>query len=221
MNWSKFSRLVAPSILSADFSKLASEVEEVEKNRVELIHLDVMDGHFVPNLTMGPVVLKSLRPTTKLFLDCHLMVDQPDQWIDPFAKAGADCITFHIEACQKPLPLIKKIKSLKCRAGLSLNPNTPIEMVIPFLKEVDLILLMSVFPGFGGQKFIEESYSRVEELARHQKEHAFLIEIDGGISDENAKQLSQLGVNIFVAGSYIFKEKDRKIPIDRLREAIG
>ncbi len=220
MNWSHHPKKIAPSILSADFSILETEIKTIESCGADWIHVDVMDGHFVPNITIGSAVVKSLRPKTNLPIDCHLMVEGPDQWYESFAKAGADIITFHLEAVSDPEDHFKKLKDLGCKIGLSINPDTSIEKTAPYLEEVDLVLLMSVFPGFGGQKFIEDSYKRVEKLNQIRADLPFLIEIDGGISDQNAGQLAHLGVDVFVAGSYIFKEKDRSIPMGKLKQAI-
>ena len=159
------SAILAPSILSANFSQLKEEISEVEAAGVQWLHVDVMDGHFVPNLTIGPVVVKGIRPCTKLFLDCHLMVNSPGQWIEPFSKAGADQITFHAEVAKDPIDLIEKIQQLGCRAGVAINPDTPVSKIESILDRVDLVLVMSVFPGFAGQEFIETSLTSVQQLS--------------------------------------------------------
>jgi ribulose-phosphate 3-epimerase len=213
--------LIAPSILSADFSKLAEEVHSVEKGGADWIHVDVMDGHFVPNITIGPVVVKALRPVTKLPLDCHLMVSDPAKWIDDFAEAGANSITVHVEATAHIDRVLHHIKERGCRAGVSLNPGTPLVMIEEVLDLVDLVLVMSVNPGFGGQQFIEGSVSKVKRLVEMRGKRKFQIEIDGGVKASNIAMLAQAGVDVFVAGSAIFESKDRTQSIKALRDAIG
>lgn len=209
--------LIAPSLLSADFSRLASEVHEVEKAGADWLHLDIMDGHFVPNITVGPLVVRALRPLTELPLDCHLMVAEPEKWIAPFAQAGADCITIHVEAAQDPSGLLKQIRALGCKAGVSLNPATPLSAIEKFLGQVDLVLVMSVNPGFGGQKFIESTLSKIERLSDIREKRGFLIEVDGGVNSSNIASLHKAGTDIFVAGNSVFGEKDRNKAIKELR----
>ena len=211
--------LIAPSLLSADFSRLATEIEDVERAGAEVLHIDVMDGHFVPNLTIGAPVLKCIK--TEMIKDCHLMVANPEERVQEFAEAGADIITVHIETTQDLVGLVKKIKSLKCRAGVALNPDRPIQDLKPVLELVDLVLVMSVFPGFGGQKFIPESVDRIRELAAMAgPKRSFWIEVDGGVSAENASLLRRAGTDIFVAGSAIFAQADRKDAIEKIRNEI-
>ena len=199
---------ISPSILSADFSKLGSEIQNLEKAKADLIHIDVMDGHFVPNITIGPEVISKLRKYTSLPFDVHLMITPVDKFIKNFADSGADIITIHPEATNNLENSIKKIKTLKKKAGVSLNPETSIEKVLPVLKQIDLVLIMSVNPGFGGQKFIKETLEKVKILRKEidSKKYNTEIEIDGGINFENAKMAKEAGVNILVSGTTIFKE---------------
>jgi len=201
---------ISPSILSADFSKLGSEIQNLEKAKADLIHIDVMDGHFVPNITIGPEVISKLRKYTSLPFDVHLMISPVDNFIKNFADAGADIITIHPEATDNLENSIKKIKSFKKKAGVSLNPETSVEKVLSVLKLIDLVLIMSVNPGFGGQKFMKETLEKVKILRKEidsQKYNAE-IEIDGGINFENAKLAKEAGVNILVSGTTIFKENN-------------
>ena len=212
---------ISPSILSADFSKLGDEIQNLEKAKADLIHIDVMDGHFVPNITIGPEVIKKLRKYTSLPFDVHLMISPVHNFIKNFAEAGADIITIHPEATNDLSDSIKKIKSFNKKAGVSLNPETSVEKVLPVLKLIDLVLVMSVNPGFGGQKFINNTLEKVKIL---RKEIDTLklktqIEIDGGINFENAKMAKDAGVDILVSGTTIFKENggDLKKNIELLK----
>ena len=199
---------ISPSILSADFSKLGSEIQDLEKAKADLIHIDVMDGHFVPNITIGPEVINKLRKYTSLPFDVHLMISPVHNFIKNFAKAGADIITIHPEATDNLTSSIKKIKSYNKKAGVSLNPKTSIDKVLPVLNLIDLVLVMSVNPGFSGQKFIKETLEKVKVLRKEidKKKLKTQIEIDGGINFENAKMAKEAGVNILVSGTTIFKE---------------
>ena len=199
---------ISPSILSADFSKLSSEVSRLEKGGADLIHVDVMDGHFVPNITIGPEVIKDLRQYTSLPFDVHLMISPVHHFIKNFAEAGADIITIHPEATNDLVNTIKKIKSYNKKAGVSLNPETPVNKVLPVLNLIDLVLVMSVNPGFGGQKFIKETLEKVKILRKEidTKKLKTQIEIDGGINFENAKIAIKAGVDILVSGTTIFQE---------------
>lgn len=201
---SKF--LIAPSILSADFSKLGEEICAVEIAGADWIHVDVMDGHFVPNLTIGAPVVKSIRPITKLPLDVHLMIENPERYVADFAKAGADYLTVHIEATKDAKALIKQIRSLGVRPGITLRPKTPLSAIVDLLDLVDLVLVMTVEPGFGGQSFMEDQASKVTELAliRSQRNLNYLIEVDGGVSDVTAQKLKD--ADILVAGNFIFSK---------------
>jgi len=210
---------VAPSILSADFSCLADEVERVTPE-ADLLHVDVMDGHFVPNLTIGPPVVRALRARTRLFLDCHLMVSNPGVLLDDFAKAGADRCIVHVEVGD-PKPLFDELRTLGVGVGLTLNPETPVERVLPHLEDIDLVLVMSVHPGFGGQHFIPEVLDKVEVLraAIDEQDLPVEIEIDGGIKHDNAGQAYTAGVDILVAGSAIFGAQDQAGAAREIREA--
>ncbi len=199
---------IAPSILSADFSDLRIALEYCDKAAADLIHLDVMDGHFVPNLTIGPAVVKSLRSHTRTFFDVHIMVSDPIFWIEPFVSAGADGITFHVEAAGRPGEVIDYIRSFGKKVGITLKPSTNIESVEPFLEWVDMILIMSVAPGFGGQTFIPESLDRIKEiqrfLDRQNLSERVSIQVDGGVDLNNAAEIAAAGADILVAGSAIF-----------------
>ena len=204
---------ISPSILSADFSKLGEEIESLEKAGADLIHIDVMDGHFVPNITIGPEVISKLRKHTSLPFDVHLMISPVDNFIKNFADAGADIITIHPEATDNLNNSINKIKSFNKKVGISLNPETSIEKVIPVLNVIDLVLIMSVNPGFGGQKFIQSTLEKVKLLRKeiNDKKLKTEIEIDGGINFENAKIAKEAGVSILVSGTTIFKENNGNI----------
>jgi len=199
---------ISPSILSADFSKLGSEIQNLEKAKADLIHIDVMDGHFVPNITIGPEVINNLRKYTSLPFDVHLMISPVHDFIKNFAEAGADIITIHPEATNDLVSSIQKIKSFNKKAGVSLNPETSVKKVLPVLKLIDLVLVMSVNPGFGGQKFIKDTLEKVKILRKEidTKKLKTQIEIDGGINFENAIMAKKAGVDILVSGTTIFKE---------------
>ena len=212
---------ISPSILAADFSRLGSEIQNLEKAGADFIHIDVMDGHFVPNITIGPEVINKLRKHTSLPFDVHLMISPVHDFIKDFAEAGADIITIHPEATKDLIDSIKKIKSYNKKAGVSLNPETPVEKVLPILNLIDLVLIMSVNPGFGGQKFMKETLKKVKILRKEidSKKLKAQIEIDGGINFDNAKMAIEAGVNILVSGTTIFKENkgDLKKNIQLLR----
>ena len=199
---------ISPSILSADLSKLGSEIQNLEKAKADLIHIDVMDGHFVPNITIGPEVINKLKKYTSLPFDVHLMIAPVDNFIENFANAGADIITIHPEATKNLIASIEKIKSCKKKVGISLNPETSVEKILPVLELIDLALIMSVNPGFGGQKFIEKVLEKVKILRKEidSKKLKTVIEIDGGINFETAKLAKKAGVDILVSGTTIFKE---------------
>tara|TARA_B100000029_G_scaffold504156_1_gene582497 strand:- start:1852 stop:2511 length:660 start_codon:yes stop_codon:yes gene_type:complete len=199
---------ISPSILSADFSKLGNEIQNLEKAKADFIHIDVMDGHFVPNITIGPEVIAKLRKYTSLPFDVHLMISPVHKFIKNFANAGADIITIHPEATENILNTIKEIKSFNKKVGISLNPETSVDKVMPIIDQIDLVLVMSVNPGFGGQKFMSETLEKVKVLRKEidKRKLKVQIEIDGGINFENSKEAKKAGVNILVSGTTIFKE---------------
>ena len=204
---------ISPSILSADFSQLGAEIQRLEEGGADMIHVDVMDGHFVPNLTIGPPVIKALRKHCSLKFDVHLMISPVHKYIEDYANAGADIITIHPEATENLEDSIKKIKELKKKVGISLNPNSKIELIINYLDQIDLVLIMSVNPGFGGQKFMPEVLDKIKELKKIQKEKNlnYDIEIDGGINFDNCKIAIEAGANILVSGTTVFKSNDGDI----------
>ena len=204
---------ISPSILSADFSNLRNEIKRLQIGGADLIHVDVMDGHFVPNLTIGPPVIRALRKYTKVPFDVHLMISPVHKYIKDYALAGADIITIHPEATKNLSSSIKLIKKLKKKVGLSLNPNTKIDVIKKYLKSVDLVLIMSVYPGFGGQKFIVKTLDKIEKLSKikNEKRFKFDIEVDGGINFQNSKDVINAGANILVSGTTIFKDNNGNI----------
>ncbi len=211
---------LAPSILSADFARLLEDVKKVESAGCEYLHIDVMDGHFVPNITLGPGIVKSLRKDVDMVFDVHLMIENPDNYIKDFVDAGADLITVHQEACIHLHRTLQNIKSYGVKAGVALNPATPIETIKHIIKEVDMILIMTVNPGFGGQSFIEEMIEKIESLKKLIKESGLNIDIqvDGGIKPGNVAQVVKAGANIIVAGSAIFNSKNIPQTVKQLRE---
>lgn len=208
--------LIAPSMLSADFSKLGEEAQRMESAGADMLHIDVMDGHFVPNITIGPVVVESIKKRIKIPLDVHLMISEPQKYSKRFIEAGAGILTFHIEACPNPVNLINEIKRAGARPGLVLNPATPFSKIEPYCKDVDFILIMSVNPGFAGQKFIDSVLGKIREL---RKAYDKDIEIDGGINYDTAKQAIAAGANVLVAGSFLFGSKDAGETIKKLRSS--
>jgi ribulose-phosphate 3-epimerase len=214
---------IAPSILSADFSRLADEVRAVEKAGADVIHVDVMDGHFVPNITIGPLVVQGLRKLTSLPLDVHLMIENPERYVDDFVQAGGSWVTVHAETCPHLKRVIKKVRQLKARPGIVLKPATPLKTLFPILDEIDLVLIMSVNPGFGGQSFMPPTLKKIERLRKivDQNRYPFEIEVDGGVKVENIREVSMAGGDIFVVGTGIFKTNDYEETIRKLREEIG
>jgi len=214
---------IAPSILSADFSRLGDEVRAVEKAGADVVHVDVMDGHFVPNITIGPLVVQGLKKLTSLPLDVHLMIEEPERYIEAFARAGSDWITIHAEVCPRLRQVIKKIRRLNVRPGIVLKPATPLKTLYPVLDDIDLVLLMSVNPGFGGQAFIPSALKKIGRLREiiDQNQYRVEIEVDGGIKVENIREVSRAGADIFVVGTGIFKTEDYEETISELREEIN
>ena len=212
---------IAPSLLTADFSNLRNEIARVEDAGANYLHLDVMDGHFVPNISFGAGVIQSLRQHTNLFFDLHLMIEDPLLYVDSFIKAGADIITFHYEAVNNPMAVLKAIKEREIPCGIAISPNTPVEVMYPFVGVADMILIMTVEPGFGGQSLIPTCLDKARALRRYANERGIKlnIEVDGGITAENASYCTEAGANILVAGSSIFKSKRPRSVIQKMREA--
>ena len=210
--------IIAPSILSANFSKLGEEIKAVEEAGAEWLHIDVMDGHFVPNITVGIPVVKSIRKITDLFFDVHLMIENPERYVERFADAGANGITIHIEACENAREILQSIRSFGCKAGLSLKPATPLESVKDYLDLIDILLVMSVNPGFGGQKFMPEVLPKIREARKLIDESGknILLEVDGGICDENARIVREAGADVLVSGSYVFRSENYRKAIEKL-----
>ncbi len=212
---------IAPSILSADFSKLGEDIREVEAGGADYIHVDVMDGHFVPNITLGPPIVKAIRPITGLPLDVHLMISEPAKYVDAFADAGADYITVHVEADPHIHRTIQLIKNRGVKAGVVLNPGTASELIKPLIADIDMVLLMTVNPGFGGQAFIPSVVTKIKEIRKWADEMnpALEIEVDGGINPETIAVCAEAGADVFVAGSAIYNQSDRKKAIEDLKAA--
>ncbi|MFD2171443.1 ribulose-phosphate 3-epimerase [Tumebacillus lipolyticus] len=211
---------IAPSILSADFSKLGEEIRSVEELGADLIHVDVMDGHFVPNITIGPLVVEAIKPHTKLPLDVHLMIEDPDRYIPSFVQAGADIITVHVEATRHLHRTLQLIRSHGVKASVALNPHTPVSMIEHVLTDLDMVLLMTVNPGFGGQKFIPNVLEKISELRRKLDAmdlHHVEIEVDGGINQETSRLVREAGANVLVAGNAVYNAPDRGAAIRNIR----
>jgi ribulose-phosphate 3-epimerase len=212
---------IAPSILAADFSRLGDEVRSAERGGAQRIHVDVMDGHFVPNLSIGPAIVKSLRPVTRLPLEIHLMVEDPARFVEPFIKAGADSLIVHYEVLPEPRPLLQRIRGLGRKAGLAINPDKPVDVLEPYLREIDLALCMTVYPGFAGQKFVPDSPERVRRLRQliDQRNPSCELEVDGGIDLQTAPLAVQAGANVLVAATAIFGDPEgAEVATRRLRE---
>lgn len=215
-------KLIAPSILSADFSRLGEEIKAVERVGADWIHVDVMDGHFVPNITIGPLVVKAVRGITELPLDVHLMIEDPDLYLEDFAKAGSTLITVQVEACVHLHRTIHAIKALDVKAGVALNPATPLSTIEWVLEDLDMVLVMSVNPGFGGQKFIPQALQKIRDLKPmiREKNPDVLIEVDGGINQETIRAVAEAGADVFVAGSAIFGSSDYGKTVGKFRSII-
>ncbi|MGZ3559631.1 MAG: ribulose-phosphate 3-epimerase [Thermodesulfobacteriota bacterium] len=213
---------IAPSILSADFSRLGEEVGAVEKAGADVIHVDVMDGHFVPNITIGPLVVKGLKKLTSLPLDVHLMIERPERYVEAFAEAGSDWITIHAEVCSHLKAMVKRIRQLRVRPGIVLKPATSLNVLYPVLDDLDLVLIMSVNPGFGGQSFIPSTLKKIEHLRKivDRDGYRLEIEVDGGIKIENIGEVAKAGGDIFVVGTGIFKTRDYEETVRMLRQEI-
>jgi len=208
--------LVAPSILSADFSRLGKEIKDVEKAGADWIHIDVMDGNFVPNVTIGAPVISSLRPVTSLPFDVHLMIRDPEKHVDSFIKAGADILTVHVEATNHLHRLVTRIRE-KCKVGIALNPSTPLISIEEIIDDIDMLVIMTVNPGFGGQKFIESMLKKIKKASLLIKNKDILLQVDGGVNEKNADEIKKMGANVLVAGSAVFGSKDYASIIKKLK----
>lgn len=210
---------IAPSVLGADFANLGQEIRSADQAGVDMFHLDIMDGHFVPNISFGPAIVKTIHDMTDTFLDVHLMLSEPEKYFDAFIRAGADSITFHIEVHPNPVFHARELKEQGCQAGISLNPDTPVERVLPYLKEFDLLLVMSVHPGFGGQSFIEGSLEKVRAAREYIQEYdlSTLILVDGGVDAANADRVVEAGADVLVMGTAFFGSPNRRALSERIR----
>lgn len=211
--------VISPSLLACDMTRIADEVRAADAAGADWHHVDVMDGHFVPNLTFGPDIVMALRRVTSKPLDVHLMIEEPERYAEPFIKAGADILTFHVEALPDPRPLIDKVNKLGARPGLVVRPRTPAKRLFPFLKDVDMVLVMTVEPGFTGQKFMPDCAAKAAEI-RRETGPDFDIEVDGGINEQTVEQVARAGANVIVAGAAIYRAPDPRAALERIREAL-
>ena len=214
--------LLAPSLLAADFTRLGEQIRETEKCGAQFLHIDVMDGIFVPSISFGMPLIESIRPATKQFFDVHLMIVEPERYIQEFVDCGADGITFHLEATKDPGMVIDRIHQAGAKAGISIKPGTPVEEVYPYLADVELVLVMSVEPGFGGQSFLPKSYERIRKIREYMDEHQLTahLEVDGGIGKKNVREVMEAGADVFVAGSAIFRKRSIEDNIRMFHEAL-
>lgn len=214
--------LLAPSLLAADFTRLGEQIRETEQCGAQFLHIDVMDGIFVPSISFGMPLIESIRPATKQFFDVHLMIVEPERYIQEFVDCGADGITFHLEATKDPGMVIDRIHQAGAKAGISIKPGTPVEEVYPYLADVDLVLVMSVEPGFGGQSFLPKSYERIRKIREYMDEHQLTahLEVDGGIGKKNVREVMEAGADVFVAGSAIFRKRSIEDNIRMFHEAL-
>lgn len=214
--------VIAPSLLAANFGRLADETRRAEKSGAEWLHLDIMDGHFVQNISFGPAVVKTLRPLTKMFLDVHLMCDRPEILLEPFAKAGAEQLTIHVELQDRVAPLLLKIRSLGLKVGLAINPPTAMSELQPYLRQIDTLLVMTVNPGFGGQPFIHETVPKIQQADAWRREQSlnYRVEVDGGITFETAVECARAGADTFVSGTGLFAQANMRAAVAKMRKLV-